>query len=507
MGKKILFIVVTILTIAGGLYFLKPEIFVSIFRKPSSQQKALCENCNVLLISLDTCAAKHMECYGYSRNTAPNFCQLAKEGIFFKNAYANATWTLPSHVSMLSGLYPSTHKVLLSGDRLSSDIRLLPELLHERGYTTHFFIPEGDFTLPVDTVYNKGIDHYVHDEYDTPEYFQRALDVLEHNEEKQFVFFHNYFCHGPYFIDTDHPKYTTLSVPIIPIHSEDISNRPFDASLSAYLLESIPKGLANGQFRTSPDAIHNFLVRLKDASNIDEAISIYDDAVRHDMWGEWGMMYGYIESFRYWNTIDIQNPKHIEFVKALYDQRLSNADGSIIGALRKKMHDPNFLKKTIVIITADHGEEFMEHGSLTHVTLFDDNLRIPLIILMPGFSGISVKESIQSVDIVPTLLEALGIRTSIPFNGKSLVPLFSSGFFGSRLLIAKGHQGMQPTVSVIREGVWKVFITAQNNTILPFALYNTEKDSEEQTNILPQHMRKAEQLINQYKITLSNIEK
>ncbi len=70
---------------------------------------------NVLLISLDTLRADHLSCYGYKRATSPRIDQVAKEGTLFENVVAASNWTVPSHMSLLTSLYPSVHGVTRYG--------------------------------------------------------------------------------------------------------------------------------------------------------------------------------------------------------------------------------------------------------------------------------------------------------------------------------------------------------------------------------------------------------
>ena len=102
---------------------------------------------NLLLISLDTLRADHLGCYGYERPTSPFLDGLAAEGIVFERAYAAAPWTLPSHASLFTGLYPSQHGVKNEGFSVPKEILTLPQALGERGFATaavvsaHFLAP------------------------------------------------------------------------------------------------------------------------------------------------------------------------------------------------------------------------------------------------------------------------------------------------------------------------------------------------------------------------------
>src|SRR3954466_9551010 len=85
---------------------------MSISAYPAHGQQRKTPRFNVILVSIDTLAAKHMSAYGYSIETTPFFTKLARESVFFENAYSVASWTLPSHYSIFTGLYPETHKII-----------------------------------------------------------------------------------------------------------------------------------------------------------------------------------------------------------------------------------------------------------------------------------------------------------------------------------------------------------------------------------------------------------
>ena len=98
---------------------------------------------NVLLITLCSLRADRVSAYGYDRSTTPALDALAKRGVRFTNAYANSNWTVPSHATLLTGLYPSGHGVVHTDASLSSSIAILPEVLTHYGYKTavHAAIP------------------------------------------------------------------------------------------------------------------------------------------------------------------------------------------------------------------------------------------------------------------------------------------------------------------------------------------------------------------------------
>ena len=131
------------------LFFLKRYRYISIvsvifiitalfvFMPHMMRQKPVCERCNVILVSLDTLSALHLPCYGYQRNTAPNLCRFAKENILFQNSYSQTPFTISSHFSIFTSLYPTTHQMLRPyTGYLKEEYLTLPQVFRLNGYQT-----------------------------------------------------------------------------------------------------------------------------------------------------------------------------------------------------------------------------------------------------------------------------------------------------------------------------------------------------------------------------------
>ncbi len=95
---------------------------------------------NLLLVSIDTLRADHLGCYGYARDTTPVIDALARGGALFRNAFAHTPWTLPSHLTLLSGLPPEVHQVSNDRQRLAPGVGMLEEYLWAAGYATAGFV-------------------------------------------------------------------------------------------------------------------------------------------------------------------------------------------------------------------------------------------------------------------------------------------------------------------------------------------------------------------------------
>ena len=100
---------------------------------------------NILVLILDTLRARNVSCYGYSVRTTPHLDAFAQDAVLFKRAYTTTTWTVPSHASMLSGLYLSQHRVenIQRDRRFHQAIVPLPSALREVGYKSAGFSQNG----------------------------------------------------------------------------------------------------------------------------------------------------------------------------------------------------------------------------------------------------------------------------------------------------------------------------------------------------------------------------
>ena len=120
---------------ARGILVGAMALFVACDPSPSASLRP-----NILLVSIDSLRADHLGSYGYRRNTSPNIDALAAEGVRFSTAIAPAPWTLPSHLTMLTGRHPAAHGVISEHQKLAEGIPTLAEVLHREGYATAAFV-------------------------------------------------------------------------------------------------------------------------------------------------------------------------------------------------------------------------------------------------------------------------------------------------------------------------------------------------------------------------------
>ncbi len=162
---------------------------------------------NVVLISIDTCRADHLGCYGYSPRLTPNVDALAGQGVRFTSVITPFPMTLPAHCSMLTGLYPKTHGVRANGIRLGGNSLTLAKVLRSAGYQTAGFV--GGFPMSARFGLGQGFETYddrlpevghgLDPECKAEVVSRRGMEWLEqHGGQPFFLFLHYYDPHFPY---------------------------------------------------------------------------------------------------------------------------------------------------------------------------------------------------------------------------------------------------------------------------------------------------------------------
>jgi len=375
---------------------------------------------NIILISIDALRADHLRCYGYSRNTSPNIDSFAKRSILFKHCYAHEIWTLPSHMSMLTSLYPITHGVC--GDHgLNPAIVTLAEVLKNEGYKTMAFTNGAVWTAPY-WGFGKGFDHYSNVKEKNAEQ-QNALirKYLEkYDEGKLFLFIHYFDVHS----DFNKLPYEAPS--------------PFDTMFSAGY---------GGNYEGGSDGI---------------SASEY---------------LGYINK----NSIKLQE-NDLNYIISLYDNGIAYMD-KCIGDLFTMLHNMDLFDNSLIIITADHGEEFQEHGYMLHgnTYYYEEIVHVPLIAKFPKANSKGEKiinDLVESIDIMPTIIDLLSIKKPL-MQGKSLIGLIDGNEEGKEYVFGFGCVGRL----FIRSGRWKML----NDSGLKedrFKLFDLHNDPMERVNLI-----------------------
>jgi arylsulfatase A-like enzyme len=324
---------------------------------------------NVLLIVLDTVRAQSMSLYGYSRPTTPNLERLATQGTLFTRAIAPSSWTLPSHASMFTGRFP--HELSANWwSRLDAAYPTLTEILGNHGYQTAGFVAN---TLYCSREFglHRGFAHY-------EDYPITLGDAAENTAFGQML------------------------VTDLRVRREDLSRKRAEL-VNREFLNWLPRGQrfpffaflnyydAHDPYVPPAELAEQFAGKKKLASHLVDP----------------GPM----------------APQEVLELKAAYDGCIAYLDNQV-GMLLTELKSRALLDQTLVIITADHGEEFAEHGPMGHgSSLYLPLLHVPLLILYPSAApaGLKVTAPVSLRDLGATILELLEIKGEEPFPGISLV--------------------------------------------------------------------------------------
>ncbi len=378
---------------------------------------------NVLLISLDTVRQDILGCYGHRPRHAPTLSpspvldQLAREGVRMTDAYASSSWTLPSHISLFTGQPPLVHGVETEAWSLDRDTPTLAEILRRHGYQTVGFY-SAPYLAP-HWGFDRGFDRYV-GVYDATvrTASQRAADIrtqVEHAAE-----------------NSDWPRYDDLKWKQVDVERElnTTSERAVTSQEVASGVVSALDGLAR-EGRPWFVFAHFF-----DAHCDYVPPPPYDRRFDPDYTGTItgagclaGREIGYPSPDRPGGMVRTIGDRDLEHIWALYEGELAWVDENV-GTILHALDARGLASTTLVIVVADHGEEFFEHGTLGHRhNLYEEVVRVPLLVRLPAVlpAGVTVPGPVSSSDVLPTVLDILGLPHQDGPGSASFLPLMRGG--------------------------------------------------------------------------------
>jgi arylsulfatase len=386
---------------------------------------------NVLLIVVDTLRADHLGCYGYSRPTSPNLDALAARGTRFAAARAASSWTLPSVSSILTGLYPAVHGVERSDSVVSDSLSTLADDFHEAGYETVALSANPAFVTPRQGL-ARGFDRF---------------DVL----------------HG----GAAAPK-TMGAVPA-------------DASMSRWVFEASAAELTSAALAwlRSRDQARPFLLYLH----------YFDPHAAYSPPRDFARRFGVADDEplagpAQWPVLlapSAPDAATLAVLQKLYDAEIAATDaaiGNLFDALPNATRD-----RTIVVVTADHGEEFGEHGGVQHGrTLYDELLRVPLLMAGPGVPAASVAAAPVSLAELRATIDAM-CALAAP-ESAAIEPSFATALAGASSpgpvyadLEARFEGDRQQHRRAMVDGKWKLLMDPARGT----RLFDLDADAGEHT--------------------------
>lgn len=386
---------------------------------------------NVILIVVESLRSDHVGCYGYARDTTPAMDALAADGIQFRRTFASSGWTMPSVMSLMTSLPPSEHEAISYHHVLAAERTTLATELRQGGYRTAGIVANP--TLRGEYGFGRGFDLY--DDFtilcDIP------LDTAGSGTPAS--------IHAR----STSAETTRLAVPWLRVRKADPST-PFFLFLFYF------------------DPHYDYL-----------PVSPYDKMFTDSHYA--GAQDG--RGIRQLRGHDIGAADQAQ-IKALYDGEIRCVDDQI-GRLLSELRRLELYDSTLILITGDHGEEFWDHGSTAHGhTLYDELLHVPLVIRLPGghHAGLRCDINIGLIDVMPTILDIVGLPAPTQCRGRSLTPCLSGDGPSDIPLIAE--TSIEASLSAIRMGSRKAIVEycgAATDDVL--SLFDLEEDPHERRNL------------------------
>ena len=348
---------------------------------------------SVILIVVDTLRADHLGLYGYDRPTSPTLDAWAAEGRVFEHAFAPAPWTLPSFASIYTGRWPLIHQGGRAGARTPDGSPSYLAPVERVPMVAELLQEEGVLTMAAVT-----------NSFLTPAYgLARGFDMYDVDTAGG---------NGVY-----RPAAEMVRRALALVDQAD--GQPF--FLVVHLMDPHQNYGAPPPFR-----------------------GIWTDDIASDFTLPIANLNG--------RQLEDLLPADRAFVIAAYDEEIAYVDAQL-GVLRNGLADRGVLETSLLIFTADHGEELFEHGANDHGhALWQELLHVPLVVWGPGIEPGREPTPVSLVDIAPTVLDGMGVASTMPFDGVSLWSTLVAGdSLPSRPLFAEGlQQDRAPQSAVVR---------------------------------------------------------
>ena len=393
---------------------------------------------NVIFISLDALRYDRTGASGNSDGLTPNLDAFAEEAVVFHDATAAAPWTLPSHMSIWTGRWPSIHTVTnkltpLSGGKmveasLSAGIQTYPDLLIRSGRVAAGFTGGAgvqnkygfgrDFETYLDDRYFGGLDYSI----------PAALEWLgDRRDVPFFLFLHGYDVHGQF--DLPESKRSSIG---------------YDGALTGSIEEQ-------GELRE------------KGLANINEP-------------GDPAHLQG---------TLDADDAAYLA---AIYDRKVADADERL-GSFLSQLKTMGLYDRSIIVIFSDHGDEFMEHNGLDHgATLYQEQVHVVSMIRFPDYGRRQdIRTPMRTIDLFPTVFDALGLEGPSRVDGTSLLPLLR-GEAMDLDVFAESDYRLFVHHRMTRDGPYKLILDLLDGKR---ELYNLADDAGERQDISSQDPRRT----------------
>lgn len=371
---------------------------------------------NVVLISFDALQAAHVSCLGYERNTTPQLDAFAEQSFLFQKNYSVASWTVPASMTWFTGVYPSEHgltnKFKVYNATVQQPARLVelaPNLQTLAQVMKAHGYATGGFSG------NAGVSGDFG--------FAQGFDVYDH-DQKKFGSFERSIPKALQWVKKHRGEKFFLFLHGYDVHGQCTPVGGFDYRFVDRSYDGKFTGSQQEQELLREEGLEKGQVTLRDAD--------------------------------------------VKFWRAIYDEKIQRADARL-GDFLKQFAQLGLLEKTLVVITADHGTEFHEHGRFDHgFTLYDEQIHVPLVIRLPGQQGgNAISERVSSIQVMPTILELLDVplneSLAEQLRGESLAATLQGKHVPRDSFSETNYREYTFQRSIIAPDGWKLIYTLESD--------------------------------------------
>jgi arylsulfatase A-like enzyme len=446
---------------------------------------------NIIVLVFDAMSARNLSVYGYPRKTTPGLERIADRATVYHSHYSAGNFTTSGTASMLTGLYPWTHRGINLGGMINQKFadHNIFSLMKDEYYCTAF--TQNYLADVLLAQFQSGIDRHI----PTPSFYEETNRPL----------LAQYFPHDPvaaYYGLDDYLFSGGLdragNIPSVPIFGflNGLAHKGQDFYRK---LPDYPYGLPyNSSYNyENSTAFAGVLGEILNLSNQRSPfLSYFHMYSPHEPYAPRREFFDIFPDMEFpdkkptkFSTLDISN-KSILWRRKTYDEYVANVDFEI-EKLVNALEDSGVLKNSYLVLTADHGELF-ERGEYGHVTrlLYDAVIHIPLLVLAPGQKNRhDIYHPTSNVDLLPTFMEIAGKKPTVNLEGKILPGLGGNDEARSIFSMeakecsAFGNLGSGATVSMIKGEHKLIYYTGYSKRPDTFELYNLKDDVEEMKNL------------------------
>ncbi len=368
---------------------------------------------DVVFIVLDTHRADRLGCYGYDRKISPNLDRFAEQGLLFKQAVSPAQWTIPSHASMFTGLYPTVHQVTQQSQSLPPTTPHLAELMQDSGYETIGFcnnplvgVLNNGFKRGFETFYNYGgaIPSIPKKSSRMPWPFNRIGEIYTQFLRRISYPIQNYIGQSDLALRLSFKSWFT------PIWSKYANFK----GQNARSVKDVSEYLVDREQEKGKRPLFLFLNLMEThmpftppAQFIDQVAPYYkQNKEARQLMKSWNR-----EAYRWAAPLDEpMSELESQVLSDMYDAEVAYQD-DYLGELFQVLEQRENKENTLVIIVADHGDGLGEHGFMGHAfNAYEELIHVPMMMQWPARFSTSkvVKEPVSTRRIFHTILDAVG---------------------------------------------------------------------------------------------------